>query len=293
MGGAPYNNPKYIQMINKCNYRKTLKNYSEYLPCYYAMIKDGMIECLDSWPADLLFEGTPSIFQLLEEKKALAFKLAVGRAGKGFIVARYVNKNEYWFNDNKYSYDTALRLIEQLNGYLISEFVQQCDAYRKIWDRTAHTLRVQTCNIGNGKAEVVFSFLRFGSSKALHAVNHIIDPGIFTAIIDIDTGHTIKIITSDVNRQQCEVEFHPDTDEFMKIDVPNWALIISKCKEMHDFMPELAWLGWDIMVTNEGFKILEINTFSGLVAVESVEPIMTSSRLKPIFSNLLNMDKTW
>lgn len=289
---TPYNNPKYVYMVAKDHFRENLKKYPECLPKYYAEISNNTIKIKDAWND---FNGCPGAFDiinLLEKEKVLAFKRISGRSGAGFIVGRCQSNDLFTFNDTPYNRRDAEQYISLLNGYIVSEYVQQCSQYEKIWNRTAHTLRIQTCNVMNGKAELVFSFLRFGSSNALHCVSHVISPGIYTAIIDIKSGQTETVIAADKIGRAAHVEVHPDTGENMMIPVPHWDAIVSKCLEMYDKeLSELTWLGWDIMVTEDGFRILEINTMSGLIGVEVTEPILASDKLKPVFYKLIHQKR--
>lgn len=274
---TPYNDPKYMYMVSKNNFRETLKDYPECLPKYYAVIKNNKIEQMDAWNQKNEGHGAASVIKLLEEKKILALKRISGRAGDGFIVARYHTNDSFTFNDKPFDRLKAEQYISSLDGYIVSEYVQQCSEYDRIWCKTTHTLRIQTCNSIAGKAEVVFAFLRFGSSKALHCVSHVNAPGIYTAVIDIKTGHTKAVITPNEQGKAIHVSNHPDTGANLLCPVPHWDMVVSKCLEMHDEkLRNLSWLGWDIMITDDGFRILEINTFSGLVGVEAIDPIYSN-----------------
>lgn len=283
---APYNDRKVRGAVSKTNYRTTFKDFQEYLPVYYATLNQGEVEFLDGWPVAIEKNGTEAILKLLEDRQHLAIKLLNGRAGRGFIEAKYSSK--FVFNNKEYNYEAAKNYLDSLNGYMVCEYIEQCEEYRKIWNGTSHTLRIQTCCLSGEDVKPVFSFLRIGSSKVPHAVSHIAEPGMFTGIIDISNGTTRAVITCDEHQQYKRIHAHPDSGEEMVIDVPNWNLIIDKCVELHKRVSGLRWLGWDIIVTDSGFKIIEVNTFSGLVGVEILDPIMSSDSLRPIFASLMN-----
>ncbi len=289
---TPYNDLKYTYMVSKSHFRDTLKDYSEYLPKYYAEIINNRIEQKDAWRYPNDCNGAASVISLLEEEKVLAFKRINSRAGVGFIVGRYQSNGKFSFNDVLYNCQEAEHYISSLDGYIVSEFIQQCSQYEKIWSKTTHTLRIQTCNIMKGKAEAVFAFLRFGSSKAPYCVSHVISPGIYTALVDVKTGEVKTFVTSDEQGKAVHVTEHPDTGVNMLCSVPHWNLVVSKCIEMHDKkLANLSWLGWDIVITDDGFRILEINTFSGLVGVEAFDPILGSGELEPHFRKLVYGNK--
>ena len=285
---TPYNNPTATDKISKVNFRQTLCDFSDYLPRYYAELSGGVVKPLDSWPAADPCDGAEAVVRLLEKEGRLAFKLVQGRSGKGFLVGRYHGPDSYSFNDAPCDRKAAVQTVAAMNGYIVTEYVRQCEAYEAIWSRTSHTLRIQTTNVMTGKAEIAFAFLRFGSSRVLHAVSHINCPGNYTAIIDPQTGHTKKVISVDEGGRSVLVHTHPETGEDLELNVPHWELIASACLRMHDEkLSDLSWLGWDIMVTDDGFRILEINTLTGLIGVEADEPILASQKLRPIFEKLM------
>ncbi len=289
---APYNDVRYVAQISKQNFKNTLADFNDYLPHYYMKIADGNYQKLQDWPEDLEYEKSDSILPLLKKKKSLAMKRIVGRAGAGFIVAKALDDGNFTFNDLVCDYDKAKEYVLALDGYLITEFIEQADTYKNIWDKTTHTLRVQTYKKdAKSPAEIVFAYVRVGSSKALRAVGHVAAEGIYSTNLDLITGEPTATITPDEKGLVTYVEEHSETGKTVNVAVPNWDIISKKCVEMHNYLENLTWLGWDIVATNEGFKVLEINTFSGLVATEVFEPIKASERYSRIFDEMMKGKK--
>ena len=290
---APYNNPSYVKLIDKAHYRTTLCAFKEYLPKYYGMIEVGRLRILDSWPDDIPAEGANSIIILLKRVKILALKKVSGRAGIGFLVIHYSGGEGITINGKAYSNEDAVSFFSKLDGYIISEFIVQCEEYRRIWDGTTHTLRIQTENFTTGKARAVFANIRFGSSKLPYAVSHITSSGSFTALIDLSDGHTIKTVTAGKDLHSVEIRNHPETGVDMYLSVPHWNEILSQCLNMHDSIPELSWLGWDIVVTDDGFRVLEVNTFPGILGQELITPVRESKESSELFDQLMKLNEQW
>lgn len=289
---APYNNMKFAPQISKQNFKDTLTEFNEFLPHYYMKILNGNYEKLQDWPNDIDYKGIDSVLTLLEKKKSLALKKIVGRAGSGFIVAKFLDDGNFIFNDLVVDCKKAYEYISNLDGYLITEFIQQADVYRDIWNETTHTLRVQTYKKDEeSQAEIVFAYVRVGSSKAVRAVGHVVAEGIYSTNVDLSTGEPTSTITASENGRLGYNANHMDTGKNVHVAVPNWNLISENCIKMHNKLKNLTWLGWDIVATNEGFKVLEINTFSGLVATEAFEPINSSKRYKMIFDEMMKGNK--
>lgn len=284
---APYNDPAFTAQISKENLKNTLTAFDAFLPRYYLKIRQGTFQKLKDWPEEVELSGAGSVLSLLETKTVLVMKRVSGRAGAGFIVAKWLDDDRFSFNDAILDREEAAQYVERLDGYLVTEFVVQAETYQSIWDQTTHTLRVQTYKKDPySPAQIVFAFLRVGSSKMLRAVSHVVSPGNYTTGIEISTGNPMATVTAGEDGRMTTTEKHADTGKDLQVAVPNWELIAEKCTQMHDQLKDLNWLGWDIVVTDDGFKILEINTFTGLVAVETIQPIRADDRLNAVFCEL-------
>lgn len=289
---APYNDVRYTGQISKQNFKDTLSGFNDYLPHYYMKITGGKYQRLQDWPYDIECKGADALLPLLEKKRTLVFKRITGRAGAGFIVAKALDDGSFIFNDLVCDYDKAKEYVLSLDGYLVTEFIEQADVYKDIWDKTTHTLRVQTYKKDlNTPAEIVYAFVRIGSSKFLRAVGHAAAEGIYSTGIDLAAGEPAGTATPGEDGRVKYVDVHSESGKNINVAVPNWSVIAEKCLEMHNYLENLTWLGWDIVATNDGFKVLEINTFSGLVATEIFEPIGSSERYSRIFNEMLKGKK--
>ena len=57
---------------------------------------------------------------------------------------------------------------------------------------------------------------------------------------------------------------HPDSGVLLDGILPNWDLVISQLLAISRYLPQLKWLGFDIAITEDGFRIIEINSHQGL-----------------------------
>ena len=65
---------------------------------------------------------------------------------------------------------------------------------------------------------------------------------------------------------------HPDTGVKIEGIVPNWDYMCKGVVNICKFMPELEYLGFDIAITDDGFKIIEINIHQDLHKVAEHTP---------------------
>ena len=78
--------------------------------------------------------------------------------------------------------------------------------------------------------------------------------------MQLNCTKTLKIS----NHVITKVVTHPDTKEKIDGILPNWELVKQKITEIEKYIPGLRWAGYDIAVTQDGFKIIEINSHQGL-----------------------------
>ena len=83
------------------------------------------------------------------------------------------------------------------------------------------------------------------------------------AYVDEKTGffHNAEIIKEHVITP-CPV--HPDTQEKIEGTLPHWDEVLRVIPELCRYISPLEYLGFDVVMTDSGFKILEINTHQDL-----------------------------
>ena len=253
------------------------------MPEYYLYIEnDGHYSYLMDSPLSIA-HNSDYLLNLVKEKKVLALKPSRGSGGYGFVKLEYTNSCIYAngeeikptdFNDFK----------DKLNGYLITAFVTQHTDLDYIWKDSVCTLRIVAVkNIVNQHQErqtdVIVSYARFGTSIS-HGASNLSSGGVGIAY-DFNTG----IFQGSFYKQKqfCEndsqqLECHPDTKVILKgTKLPHWNLVKDTVLTICQYLSSLDYFGFDIMITQEGIKLCEINTLPAL----DIEQVMHD----PIFKN--------
>lgn len=280
----PLNNQYSKWIDDKLTMKYTLSKYDEYLPEYYCQIdKTGGYNYLMNWPEELPKNGDPAVLcKLLQQKQYLAAKQLAGSAGEGFYKLAYKDGSYY---ANGIAYDEAgfEDFLIQLKGYLFTEFIVQCTRYEEIYPNTTHTLRVQTLRRNGENARCVFSFIRWGGKNANYSVTHVGD-GV-TAVVDRQTGMIDYGFYRDEKGRWIHADTHPDTGVSVVGKIPRWEEIVAKCSEIHNYMSELEYLGFDVIITENSFKLCEINSHSGIRGVQHVIPLMKDEICGPYYTS--------
>ena len=150
-------------------------------------------------------------------------------------------------------------LIRQLDDYLIMARVRQADYAYRIFPGATNTLRILTMQDpeDNHRPFIPVAKQRFGVHESAPTDNW--SRGGLSAKVDLDTGRLFparrKPAISDA-----VFESHPDTGaEIVGVEVPHWDLIKGRLLEMAESLRFLKFVGWDVVVTRDGFCVIEGN----------------------------------
>lgn len=258
------NNSYQIWINDKTTTRYVFEPYKQYLAKYYydiiKMEGQTCIKALQDIPEGFgaTFDG---IFALLRQEKLLALKPSSGTHGDGFYRMEYAD-GKYLINGTEMTEDGIRQMIEGFKSiYVITEYLFMHKDLKKIYPYSVNTIRVAVVNRSAYEPKIMQTYMRIGSSSTGFTDN--VGYGGICAKIDIPTGRYYcaeKII--DHKFTPCPV--HPDTGVRIEGIVPNWELMKKGITDICRFMPELEYLGFDIAITDDGFKIIEINIHQDL-----------------------------
>lgn len=258
------NNGYQIWINDKTTTRYVFEPYKQYLAkYYYDIIKvegETCIKALQDIP-----EGFGSsfdeLFRLLRQEKLLALKPSAGTHGDGFYRMEYAD-GKYLINGNEMTEDEIVAMIEGFKSiYIITEYLFMHHELKKIYPYSVNTIRVAVVNQSAYEPKIMQTYMRIGSSSTGFTDN--VGYGGICAKIDIPTGRYYcaeKII----NHKFTPCPIHPDTGVEIEGIVPNWELMKKGITDICNFMPELEYMGFDIAITDDGFKIIEINIHQDL-----------------------------
>lgn len=253
-------NNTYQKWINdKTTMRYVLEPLKEYIPEYYYFIgkRNGkpflrsLPDCPENMPNS--FDG---ILKLLECKSKLVFKPNAGLHGDGFYKIEQYDKDIY-VNNEKISLDNLRTLIYgQRSTYVITDYIEMHKELKKIYGKSVNTIRIMVLNESCDNPIISQTYMRVGTTKT--GVTDNVAFGGIAVHVNRDTGYYDKAELLK-NHKYIEIEAHPDTGTVLKGYLPNWELVKHGVIKVSKALPQLEYLGYDIAITDDGFKILEIN----------------------------------
>lgn len=251
-----------------------LAPFSEFLPIYYYHLTENNIYYLDESQKNEE-ASISSIIKLVRAKKKLAIKPLNSTGGAGFLKLEFENES-YKINNDIITETELYKQLGALKNHLVCEFVEPETSLMRINPYSTNTMRINVVRYNN-KTYIISAYIRFGTSKS-GIVDNITNGGIFTAV-DIVTGKYDGPARGGKATRYKTFECHPDTAMEFNGTIKNWALVKQKIDEIGNYVPHLIHMGYDIAITDDGFKILEINSLQELLNVETyfslpIQPVM-------------------
>ena len=241
---------------------------SKYMPEYYLYIEnDGRYSYLMDIPDDVQ-RDQDFLYHLLVSKKHLALKPNHGSGGRGFFGLRYED-GKILMNDQPISRDEFEALKPSLNGYIVTEFIEQSKEMEKVFPGTDCALRIilykkpQIHVEDPTEYDCMLAYARFGSARSNAASN--LCHGGLAVRIDWESGTyqggfrgNTEFWGSDGAKG---FDVHPDTGLAVNGDrIPHWDQIQEGLIKICSYMSSLDFFGMDVIVTDDGFKLCEINS---------------------------------
>ena len=133
---------------------------------------------------------------------------------------------------------------------------------KKIYPKSVDSVRIMVVNTPGNNPEILQTYLRIGSSKTGFTDN--IGYGGICAMINMENG-TLYAAETLVDHVYYPCERHPDTGVVIEGEkIPNWTMICDIVKKIARLIPEVEYMGFDVAVTEDGLKVMEINIHQDL-----------------------------
>lgn len=282
--GHPYNGRFSSIIDNKLYLPYLLKDYPEYVPEYYFFVSNGQISSLNKKKYD---DGFDSFLRLLRGNRALVLKHCYSWFGDGFIKLEYVDADSYKLNNEIVSTEGLFQRISHLHDYICTECIKQHDYSSSINYSSLNTIRF-LCVRDYSTHHFYLSrcFHRFGTKGSL--VDNLGGRGnAYLFLVDIEKG-TLKqngMMSFDGKEVYQDTIHYPGDRAFAGMPIPFFDDVKRKILEISDSFPFLHYIGWDVAITNDGFKIIEANSLTSLGILQREGGFLEDERLSSFFLN--------
>jgi len=281
-------NGLYSALIdNKMYLPVYLHRFADHLPDYYFLIGSGHVFRLYGdrtvVPADSP-EFRDAFFSLVQNRPCIG--KPVGKScGEGVIVFEY-RAGAFYVNNKPYSSEDLWSLVKTQRNYLICERIEQHPYSVALSPNTTNTIRLLTCwDPATNQPFIARGFHRIGRPTMYGADNGALG-GLITAI-DVEKGTLGRIAYISKGRVEYRNE-HPDSGVPVSGTViPRFASVASTVIRMCYELNYVPYIAWDIVVTDDSFKVLELNSNTDMYGYQLFEPLLSDSRLLAFYRKLL------
>ena len=249
---------------DKTTFRYAMESLKEHAPEYYFLVMHrGNRTCVKKMidAPEYADCSIKSILEVLKDKKELAFKPSAGTHGDGFYKLEYVD-GQYHVNGKETSQEDLIKVLNsQKSYYVVTDFLHLADDLAKIYPKSLNTIRMMTINENVHEPKIMHAYMRVGAASSGFTDN--VGYGGIAVRIDLETGHYYGG-EQIVNHCFSDCDVHPDTGVEIDGMIPHWDEVKEGILGFCKAFPELEYLGFDVAVTEESYKILEVNIHQDL-----------------------------
>lgn len=294
----PMNN-HFLKWLDKTTLKYVLNSNGceSTMPEYYVYVEndlcDGRFTYLMDCPEEIV-KDEDFLLNLLKQKGTLAMKPNSGTSGGLGFIKLELRDGVMFENNRPIDMARFVEIRDSMRNYIITEYAHQHADLARIWPNSECTLRVIMCKDPvEGRYtpttwSCAVSYARFGTSVNGGASN--LSSGGVGVGFDFETGMykdfciRYKRYTPD---GKWMLDKHPDTMvEWKNAGLPNWELVRGKIKDLCQHVSSLDYLGLDIIITEGGMKLCEINSHPAMDYEQVMcGPVLAQEKIKNFFEH--------
>lgn len=261
---------------NKVVFEQINQNYIS-IPKSLATIVNGELLPLES---DI--SNVEEFLNYLIKNKRVVIKPISGSRGSDIFLLEYVDKKVF-INNKEIEVEGITKRIKELDGFFVSEYIQQSNFSRNLFPKTINSIRIMTMiDPYTNEPFIPAAAQRIGTNQSTPTDNFA--KGGLTINIDIETGQFEKVTTFPFGGELHYYKKHPDTGlDFENMNVPNWDEVKKSILTLAKHNNNLKYVGWDAVLTDEGVMIMEGNSWPDVNVHQIHEPLLLDPRVKEFY----------
>jgi hypothetical protein len=275
-------NRPYAQILHdKLLFTETFRRHGDVLPEAFAFVRRGRV-----WPLsrDEPIDSIDALFGLLARRGRLVLKGVQGQEGSDTTVLED-RGGELLVAGAPMAPDAARRHVASRRPQILTEYVEQAAYSREIFPGSANSVRMLTMVDRDTQEPFLARALhRFGTSSS-RGIDSVARGGI-RATVDAETGRIGQGFRVTAAGRPETLDAHPETgSRITGVEIPGWEAAVSRVLSIAREHPYLPYVGWDVVFTDGGIRILEGNSNSGLDGLQHYEPLLADPRVRRFFQS--------
>lgn len=260
---------------DKLSFWGFMRNFSEHVAPVLGVVRGGRLVRLEATGS------APAAAGLAALRTKLVLKPCSGSGGMGICV--------YAYHDGSHALDgeplTDVALLDRLAGeiWLVCPFLEQAGYARAVFPAVTNTIRLLTLyDEEAGEAFLARAVHKFGR-RGTGAVDNWEKGGI-SARIDLASGRLGKGACFYPERRLRVYADHPDSGAPIEgAAIPDWSAVRDGLVELASRLPFLPYIGWDVVVTDGGYALIEGNNRPGVSALQVHGPLLDDPRVRRFY----------
>lgn len=260
-------------LSNKNRFHEYLleNGFARYRPRRYGTVEDGRFRSV----------SRDGIATLLHREAKIVIKEELGGGGNRVLLCEHHPEGVLI---NGELCDVELEeVIATLDDAIVTEYCSQASYLDELYPGSPNTLRILTMRADDGSVYIPAAVQRIGAAEA-GALDNFSQGGL-SALVDLESGTLSAAAQIDDDLRVRWHERHPDTGARIEgRRVPGWGSIRERVRAIAEQLPELRYVGWDILVTEPGeFVIVEGNHFPNPRMIQLHRPLLVDGRVREFF----------
>lgn len=259
-----YNPENYLNMRfvfwfdHKLSTYYLLRPFIESMPIHHYYARNGVYLPIDRrFIKEGYSHNSDDVIELIKTRPLIA-KACVGGHGEGLYKLVYKD-GDFQINQKPANVPEVRKVLEDLDDYIITDFVSPHDEIvRIVGEDNFAVVRLTVFYDQQDGPQLTSARVRLGCKKAGIRTDY--DGTIYVGLTLEDGKMFGPLIRRDEYHYD-ECPTHPDTGvAFEHHVIPNWDKLLELISEVSKYIPMTPQLDFDIVPTNQGFAILEINS---------------------------------
>ena len=288
----PLNSWTRIWINDKLTLKYMLANtlYTDFMPkYYYYSTTNGLRKLIDA-PNQDAAASVEEFKRVLSSVGELACKPCNGTTSLGFFRMSY-DGGRFFVNEDELKEEDFEQFLRQYPNYVFTEYLKPSMQF-SVYSHHIHTLRIVTVNESGNDPAIIGGYLRIPNKMSGEA-NYIIigkdNLEKFNVVVDVNfntRGFGPAKLTY-ANRAVV-TELHPDNGIPLLGKIENYTVLKETVLGIARRFSTIEFMGFDIGVTDKGFKCMEINSHPGIKYMQIFRPLFLEQFTQDYFSKKIS-----
>jgi hypothetical protein len=248
---------------DKLLFEEIFRNHTR-VPIIYAWVSDGVIYGIHEYELN-----NSNVIEFIKNIGCAVLKWETGYEGKGtYIIKNEVEKNSLVVNGKTMRDSEVIKLFSNNGQAILCEYMHQSEFENELYPDATNTIRIICAKKkGEKTAHIIKAAQRIGNKESAPVDN--VSAGAISCEINIDNGELLQGVIAKAHHKSNGERFfdiHPDTGAVLAgKQIPGWEKLKKDIEDMTNKFPYLNFVGWDVLLLDDGFCIIEGNASSGLM----------------------------